>query len=124
MSKTEQPVDLQHLDRYTGGDRAINEEILRLFDAQCREMLATLDSLAAGEHDAKSWRATLHTLKGAARAIGAFALGDAAAAAEQAASERDVALVALTPLKASFAAVHRFIEDFLSRRAFIGAETR
>ena len=123
MSKAEQPVDLQHLDRYTGGNRAINEEILRLFDTQCREMLATLDSLAAEGVDAKSWRATLHTLKGAARGIGAFALGDAAAA-EQAGSERAAAMAALERLKASSAAVHVFIEDFLANGALIGVGSR
>ena len=124
MSKAEQPVDLQHLDRYTGGNRAINEEILRLFDTQCREMLATLDTLAAEGVDAKSWRATLHTLKGAARGIGAFALGDAAAAAEQAGSERAAAMAALERLKASSAAVHVFIEDFLANGALIGVGSR
>ena len=29
------PVDLSHLARYTGGERALNAEILRLFD-NCR----------------------------------------------------------------------------------------
>ena len=81
MSKAERPVDLQASRPLARAlNRAINEEILRLFDTQCREMLATLDTLAAEGVDAKSWRATLHTLKGAARGIGAFALGDATAA--------------------------------------------
>ena len=73
MARIEQPVDIEHLNRYTGGDCVLNEEILQLFATQCREMMAKLESLAAGEADAKSWRETIHTLKGAARGIGAFA---------------------------------------------------
>ena len=67
MARIEKPVDIEHLDRYTGGDCALNEEILRLFDTQCRELMTKLESLASGESDAKSWREATHTLKGAAR---------------------------------------------------------
>ena len=31
---TDTPVDLAHLARYTGGDKSLNAEILRLFDGQ------------------------------------------------------------------------------------------
>jgi HPt (histidine-containing phosphotransfer) domain-containing protein len=113
MSNTEQPVDLDHLDRYTGGDRAINREILLLFETQCREMIAKLEHLSSGENDAKSWHHIAHTLKGAARGIGAFALGDAAAEAEKTGSEKDATLAALQRLKHTSAAVHVFIADFL-----------
>ncbi len=74
-------VDLDHLARYTGGDVALNAEILRLFDDQANEVVAKLESILEAR-DAKSWKLAIHTLKGAARGIGAFALGDAAAAAE------------------------------------------
>ncbi len=74
-------VDLDHLARYTGGDAALNAEILRLFDSQASELVARLQSILDAR-DAKSWREITHTLKGAARGIGAFGLGDAAAAAE------------------------------------------
>jgi HPt (histidine-containing phosphotransfer) domain-containing protein len=87
-------------------------------------MLATLDSLAAGETDAKSWRAVTHTLKGAARGVGAFALGDAAAAAEQAGSEKEAASAALERLRTTSAAVQLFIEDFLNSGALIGVGSR
>jgi HPt (histidine-containing phosphotransfer) domain-containing protein len=112
MSKTDQPVDLHHLDRYTGGDRAINQEILLLFEAQCREMIAKLEVLTTGHNDSKSWREITHTLKGAARGIGAFALGDAAARAETTATGPE-ALAALQRLKFTSAAVHVFIAEFL-----------
>ncbi len=36
-----QPVDLSHLARYTGGDRTLNAEILRLFDDQLSNMVET-----------------------------------------------------------------------------------
>src|ERR1700674_3999950 len=116
MARKEQPVDIEHLDRYTGGDYALNEEILRLFDTHCRELMGKLESLATGEADAKSWRQTTHTLKGAARGIGAFALGNAAAEAEKAGSERPAVLPALERLKSTSAAVYLFIEQFLEDR--------
>ena len=113
MARPEQPVDIEHLNRYTGGDRVLNEEILQLFATQCREMMARLESLAAGEADAKSWRETTHTLKGAARGIGAFALGNAAAEAEKTGGERPNVLPAVEQLKSTSAAVYLFIEQIL-----------
>jgi HPt (histidine-containing phosphotransfer) domain-containing protein len=116
MARIEQPVDIEHLDRYTGGDCALNEEILRLFDTHCRELMGKLESLATGEADAKSWREATHTLKGAARGIGAFPLGNAAAEAEKTGGEKQSAIAALERLKSTSAAVHLFIEQFLNVR--------
>jgi HPt (histidine-containing phosphotransfer) domain-containing protein len=116
MARTEQPVDIEHLNRYTGGDCVLNQEILQLFATQCREMMDRLESVASGEADAKSWRETTHTLKGAARGIGAFALGNAAAEAEKADGERLAVLPALERLKTNSAAVYLFIEQFLKDR--------
>src|SRR6266550_82473 len=116
MARIEQPIDIEHLDRYTGGDCALNEEILRLFDTQCRELMGKLESVASGESHAKSWREATHTLKGAARGIGAFALGNAAAEAEKTGGETQSAIAALERLKSTSAAVHLFIEQFLSAR--------
>jgi HPt (histidine-containing phosphotransfer) domain-containing protein len=78
---TDQPIDLDHLARYTGGDRSLNAEILKLFDGQVTEMVGQLRTILAAR-DAKRWREVTHTIKGAARGVGAFAMGDAAAAAE------------------------------------------
>ena len=75
------PIDLDHLARYTGGDRALNAEILKLFDGQVTQMVGQLRGILAAR-DAKRWREVTHTIKGAARGVGAFAMGDAAAAAE------------------------------------------
>ena len=74
-------VDLRHLDRYTGGSRVVNEEILALFENQCHDMLARLEELAGGA-DPNAWRMVTHSLKGAARGVGAFGLANEAAQAE------------------------------------------
>ena len=75
------PIDLSHLARYTGGERALNGEILRLFDNQLREMVAKLKTVLDAR-DTRGWREITHTIKGAARGVGAFPVGEAAAAAE------------------------------------------
>lgn len=74
-------VDMEHLARYTGGDAALNAEVLRLFDSQANELVARLRTILDAR-DAKSWREVTHTIKGAARGIGAFAMADAAARLE------------------------------------------
>ncbi len=111
------PVDLDQLNRYTGGDAALNDEILRLFDGQCREILEKFENLAGSPSEpgsAKTWHDAAHSLKGAARGIGAFALADIAAEAEKTdPSDRHAALRAIELLKANAARVHRFIEDLV-----------
>src|SRR4051812_38718802 len=74
-------IDLEHLARYTGGEKDLNDEILRLFDAQIRGMVAELNALLASR-DGKRWKEIAHTIKGAARGVGAFEMGEAAAKAE------------------------------------------
>ena len=112
---TDQPVDLEHLARYTGGDHALNAEILKLFDGQVSEMVGQLRTIAAAR-DAKRWREVTHTIKGAARGVGAFAMGDAAAAAEpvdlvtaQARAEEVIAVLAREGH-----AVQLFIAEYLA----------
>lgn len=112
MAKAE-AVDLAHLDRYTGGDLGINREILLIFDTQCRNMLAELERLAGEEGDGKAWQDIVHTLKGAARGIGAFDLGDSAAEAEKVQTGNQGAIVALLRLREDAAAVQTFIAEFL-----------
>lgn len=107
-------VDLEHLARYTGGDRALNAEIMQLFDQQVTEMVGRLNAILDAR-DAKSWKEVTHTLKGAARGIGAFAMGDAAARCEpldlaDPAPARD----AIAALKARSDAVQAFIRAYLA----------
>jgi HPt (histidine-containing phosphotransfer) domain-containing protein len=114
MSGTQAIVDLSHLARYTGGDPALNTEILRLFDSQANELVARLQTILDAR-DAKSWKEVTHTLKGAARGIGAFGLGDAAAAAEpiDPSSESSQAVAALRVLQTKADAVQLFIKAYL-----------
>lgn len=77
----ETPIDLAHLARYTGGEHTLNAEILRLFDGQITAMVEDLRGVLA-QRDAKRWKEIAHTIKGAARGVGAFRMGEAAAAAE------------------------------------------
>lgn len=109
-------VDLSHLARYTGGDEAINTEVLRLFEAQTSEIVASLQAILDAR-DAKSWKEATHTLKGAARGIGAFKLADAAAFAEpiDPIKDRGNASLAVAALKTSAEAVRAFIETYLER---------
>lgn len=72
------PIDLDHLRLYVGDDRALLDEILTIFDEQAESWLARLDPVA----DDESWRHAAHSLKGASRGVGAWAVGDLAERAE------------------------------------------
>lgn len=111
-----QAVDIDHLSRYTGGDEALNAEVLRLFDNQVIEMVGKLRAILDAR-DSKAWKEVTHTLKGAARGIGAFDFADAAAAAEPVDPIRDRgnASIAIDLLKANSDTVQAFIKDYLSR---------
>jgi len=76
-------IDLVHLSRQTLGDSALEGELMALFDRQAQQFAVRLNTtMMSGE---AKWRAELaHTLKGSARAIGAFQVGDAAEAYETA----------------------------------------
>jgi HPt (histidine-containing phosphotransfer) domain-containing protein len=64
-------LDLQHLDRQTAGDIALESELLTLFEAQCER----LRPLVGDGRPAGARADAAHTLKGSARAIGASRLG-------------------------------------------------
>jgi HPt (histidine-containing phosphotransfer) domain-containing protein len=70
------PIDIVHLRRMTLGDVSLEREVLAMFSAQA---VGLAGALAALPSDA---RALAHTLKGSARAIGAFGVADAAACLE------------------------------------------
>jgi HPt (histidine-containing phosphotransfer) domain-containing protein len=65
-------IDIEHLHRMTLGDASLEREVLAMFSAQAASLIGSLSALPA---DAG---ALAHTLKGAARAIGAFGVADAA----------------------------------------------
>ncbi|MDE1939853.1 MAG: Hpt domain-containing protein [Alphaproteobacteria bacterium] len=114
MSSRQCAVDLAHLARYTGGDDAINAEVLRLFDTQTSEIVDRLQAILDAR-DAKSWREATHTLKGAARGVGAFMLADAAAFAEpiDPVKDRGNASIAIKALKMTASSVQSFIKSYL-----------
>ncbi len=71
-------IDVQHLGRMTLGEAALETEVLALFAAQSGDLVSRLAAIPA---DAA---ALAHTLKGSARAIGAFRVADAALGLEAA----------------------------------------
>jgi len=77
-SSREWPVDLGHLRRYTLGDKALEDEVLRLFVSQLSETLASLRSAATQ----REWKTATHALKGSSRAVGAWRIAALAEEAE------------------------------------------
>jgi HPt (histidine-containing phosphotransfer) domain-containing protein len=76
---TAPPLDLAHLRRYTMGDAGLELEILGLFANHLPITIAALKN-AASE---KEWGMAAHTLKGSARAVGAWPLATIAESAER-----------------------------------------
>ena len=110
----EAPIDLAHLARYTGGEKALNAEVLRLFDSQIGEMVAQLQNILA-QRDVRRWREVTHTIKGAARGIGAFEMGEAAAAAEPIdPGNAERALAAIQSLEEEAEIIRGFIRNYLA----------
>src|SRR3954470_16460238 len=109
------PVDLSHLARYTGGDKSLNGEILRLFDDQVSKMVGQLLGVLE-QRDARKWREVTHTIKGAARGVGAFAMGEAAAEAEPVdpSINPDRAVQVIEALRVEGEAVQAFIAEYLA----------
>jgi HPt (histidine-containing phosphotransfer) domain-containing protein len=70
------PIDLEHLEHMTLGDAALKRELLELFVVQAAGLIGRL---ASRPPDAG---ALAHTLKGSARAIGAFRVADCAETVE------------------------------------------
>jgi HPt (histidine-containing phosphotransfer) domain-containing protein len=70
-------VDFGYLEGFAAGDAQVVEEVLALFREQAVMWSSLLDPQAEG------WRDAVHTIKGASRGVGAFALGDACERAEK-----------------------------------------
>lgn len=77
------PIDHDHLQRYTLGNRDLELEVLGLFVGEAPRTLANLRAAAAGEViTAREWHLGSHTLKGSARAVGAWRVAQLAETAE------------------------------------------
>lgn len=72
--------DRTHLGRYTGGDHGLEVELVGLM---CEQAERCIDRMAEAS-GAKEFQDAAHTLKGAARGVGAFALATACERAEEA----------------------------------------
>jgi HPt (histidine-containing phosphotransfer) domain-containing protein len=71
-------VDFAYLERFALNDAKVIDEVLALFREQASLWAPMLDASVDG------WRDAVHTIKGAARGVGAMALGDACERAEMA----------------------------------------
>ena len=80
------PVDLVYLGRFTLGNLALEAEVLDLFMTHTPRYLANL----AAAVTAKAWHDAAHTLKGAARGIGAWRLARCAEMAERLRFDTDI----------------------------------
>jgi HPt (histidine-containing phosphotransfer) domain-containing protein len=103
------PIDIEHLQRMTLGDASLEREVLAMFSAQAIKLIGTLATLPS---DAG---ALAHTLKGSARAIGAFGVADAAGHLEAAIQNGDDPSEALTVLNDAVAQARTAIDTILRR---------
>ncbi len=81
-------LDLAFLSRQTFGDRALEREILILFDAQCARLLP----IVLGNDDRQVRADAAHTLTGAAGAVGAGQVAALSAAIEAGLLEQGAAI--------------------------------
>lgn len=103
------PIDLQHLSRMTLGEPGLEREVLSLFADQSRDLIEKLAKLpgdAAG---------LAHTLKGSARAIGAFRVAEAALHFEGALRDEHDPTTALSALRDAVDEARSAIDGILRR---------
>jgi HPt (histidine-containing phosphotransfer) domain-containing protein len=103
------PIDMDHLQRMTLGDARLEREVLTMFSAQAASLIGSLAALPA---DAG---ALAHTLKGSARAIGAFGVADAAGHLEAAVLSGQNPSEALSDLKEAIMRARMAIDAILHR---------
>jgi HPt (histidine-containing phosphotransfer) domain-containing protein len=103
------PIDVEHLRRMTLGDTGLEQEVLAMFAAQSAILLDTLATLPAEAG------ALAHTLKGSAKAIGAFAVAEAAARLEAVLADGGDPFEALAELGDAVALARTAIDALLHR---------
>ena len=97
------PVDLAHLARQTGGNDVLGRDVLRMFMEGTVDDFQRLKQASGSER-----REVAHLILGSARAIGAGAVAQAAAAVETGDQN-------LSNLEAALTAANQFIATYLSR---------
>ena len=103
------PIDFDHLKRMTLDDAGLEQEVLAMFVAQSARLMAALATRPA---DAG---ALAHTLKGSARAIGAFGVAETAARLEAVLANADDPSGQLLELADAVAQARTAIEAVLRR---------
>jgi HPt (histidine-containing phosphotransfer) domain-containing protein len=103
------PIDIDHLKRMTLGDAGLEREVLAMFSAQAGSLIVMLEAMP---EDAG---ALAHTLKGSARAIGAFGVADAAEALEALIRRSDDPAQVLAELGDAVARARSAIDAILRR---------
>jgi len=76
---TQKPLDLVHLSSLTMGDRGLELDLLKMFAGQIEQYQ---DSLKNSCDDTDDLKRVAHTIKGAAKSVGAFGLAELAQKAE------------------------------------------
>ncbi len=105
------PLDLVHLAKYTFGDRGLECELLGLFRSQADIYVSRLETSA----NAKEWRDAAHSLKGSARGLGAWALGDIAEDVELLSFEDEAGrAAAVMRLREAILVVNVYIDELMS----------
>jgi HPt (histidine-containing phosphotransfer) domain-containing protein len=103
------PIDTEHLRRMTLDDESLAQEALAMFSAQTVGLVAALAALPANAG------ALAHKLKGSARAIGAFAVADAAGRLEAVLDGGGNPHPALSDLNDAVAGARAAVEAMLRR---------
>ena len=91
MSDASETIDLVHLARQSLGDRALETELLALFERQAHQIIDRLCEIPRQMGAGGTGHAHMlaHTLKGSALAVGARRVASAAEAYENAADGQD-----------------------------------
>lgn len=107
-TERDRPVDLVHLAKYTLGSRELEREVLSLFQSQSAVYVERLETADCE----KSWHDAAHSLKGSAKAIGAWSVSQTAEKLENAGDEALAGGKAdmLRPLKRELDEACAFIE--------------
>ncbi len=103
------PIDFEHLKRMTLDDSGLEQEVLAMFAAQSAGLMATLATVPSDSG------VLVHTLKGSARAIGAFGVAEAAARLEAALADGADPSSRLSELGDAVAQARAAIETVLRR---------
>jgi HPt (histidine-containing phosphotransfer) domain-containing protein len=103
------PIDIDHLKRMTLGDASLEREVLAMFSNQAAGLIGRLAQLPADTG------ALAHTLKGSARAVGAFGVADTAGSLEAAIQNGNDPALALGELNDAIALARTAIDAILRR---------